>query len=462
MKFSLILIIFMAIFPVSSAQDDILLEYINTGIKNNLALKQKDFSLKKSMAALNEAEGTFYPSIDISARYTRAEGGRMIDLPVGDLMNPVYSGLNQILGTDLYPQIPNQQINFLRKKEHDTKISFVQPIFQPKIFFNYQIKSDLVEISKSEKQLYRRELIAEIKKAYYNYNKTCLALDIYNDALQLVKENLRVSKSLYENQKVTRDFVYRAEAELSEIKQKISEAENNKNLSKNYFNFILNRPLDTEIILSNNTDKEIDYDFSLKEVTEKALHEREEFKQVSKAIEIADESESLANSNILPSLVFAADYGYQGEEYKFNDKYDYWMASLVLNWNLFKGFQDKAKAEQSEYEKNNLESKYLELQKKIALQVSDAYHNYETTKQSLETAELREKSSAAAFDIVQKKYKEGMASQIEFIDARTSLTQAKLNKVITTFDLLIKKSELEKLTLTDKVENYLQQSNSEN
>ncbi len=426
-------------------QVEILDNYVRIGLLGNLSLQQKEFSLQKSLAALDEARGMFMPSIIINARYTRAEGGRKIDLPIGDLMNPVYAGLNQLIGSSVYPSIDNQQIDFLRRREHETKVSLVQPIFTPQIFFNYGIKSDITEISEFEKNLYKRDLIAMIKTAYYNYNKTLLAIKIFEQAEELLKENLRVNNSLYENQKVTKDAVYRAEAELSEIQQQKAEAEKNNELAKFYFNFILNRDLNSEILVSTQPAEE-SFTYTIEETTRSALQKREELNLIVKAIEIADKSVDLARSNYLPSLIFAADYGFQGEDYKFSEEYDYWMASLVLKWNLFNGFQDKAKAEQSQFEKAELESKLLELQRKIVLQVTETYKSYEITKKNLESAALREKSSTAAFEIVQKKYNEGMASMIEFIDARGSLTRSRLNKVLTQFDLFIKIAELEKVS----------------
>ena len=140
-KFLIILILLSAEF---FAQNRILEVYVNEGLQNNLALKQRTFSLNKSLAALNEARGMFFPSIGINARYTRAGGGRSFEIPVGDLVNPIYTGLNQIIGGQVYPtNIPNEEINFLRKKEHETKLSLIQPLFQPAIYYNYKIKSKL-------------------------------------------------------------------------------------------------------------------------------------------------------------------------------------------------------------------------------------------------------------------------------------------------------------------------------
>ena len=81
-----IIIVFFVIIMNIYAQDEILENYIRVGIENNLALKQKTFSLEQSVADLDEARGMFFPSIDITARYSRAGGGRDIIFPVGDFM----------------------------------------------------------------------------------------------------------------------------------------------------------------------------------------------------------------------------------------------------------------------------------------------------------------------------------------------------------------------------------------
>jgi hypothetical protein len=71
-------------------------DYISYGLGNNLALQQKQSGYRKSIEALKEAKGLFYPRISFEARYTISEGGRTIDFPVGDLLNPVYMTLNSL------------------------------------------------------------------------------------------------------------------------------------------------------------------------------------------------------------------------------------------------------------------------------------------------------------------------------------------------------------------------------
>jgi hypothetical protein len=42
--------------------------------------------------------------------YFMAGGGRTVDFPVGDLLNPVYTTLNQLTGGNNFPQVTNQSI----------------------------------------------------------------------------------------------------------------------------------------------------------------------------------------------------------------------------------------------------------------------------------------------------------------------------------------------------------------
>ncbi|GAB6282816.1 MAG: TolC family protein [Ignavibacterium sp.] len=441
---------------VTNAQPEILDEYIKIGLQNNLALKQKEFSLRKSMAALDEARGYFFPSVDITARYSRADGGRTIDFPIGDIVNPIHTGLNQLLNSQIYPtNIPNQEFFFLREKEHDTKLNITQTIFDAKIYNNYSLKSNLVEASKEERNVYARQLIKEIKTAYNNYLKTVEVEKLYWQTKKLLEENLRAANKLFENDKVTKDNVYRAQAELSKIEQDLLGAEKDKELAASYFNFLLNRNLDAEI----KTIEQID-DYAMLEVNEESLYKiavdsREELKQLKHYINAAENSKDMARANLYPGLYFSFDYGYQGEKYKFTDEYDYWMASLVLKWNLFNGFKDEAKAEQSEWDKKKLESQRDELIKQINLQLKSALKDFEVAEKSLTTAELRKETAEKSFEIVNKKYENGLASQIEYLDAQTTLTQASINHIITKYDYKISYAELERTSAMNELPQFI-------
>ena len=215
----IILILLPALAP---AQEDILEQYIQQGLESNLALQQKENNYYKQLFALQEARGMFYPKLGFYARYSVAEGGRTIDLPIGDMMNPVYGTLNEIttslynlgLSDQVFPteELENEEIRFLRPTEHDTKLRLVQPVFNTDIYFNAKINKNLLAIKKADVNMYKRSLVAEIKTAYFNYLKTLEYNELLIKTRELLMENIRVSKRLHDNDKVTIDAVYRSEA----------------------------------------------------------------------------------------------------------------------------------------------------------------------------------------------------------------------------------------------------------
>ena len=83
--------------PIMAQSETPLDGYLEEGIRNNLALRQRSLNLEKSLQAMQEARGMFFPELRMQARYSRAGGGRQISFPVGDLLNPVYSTLNDML-----------------------------------------------------------------------------------------------------------------------------------------------------------------------------------------------------------------------------------------------------------------------------------------------------------------------------------------------------------------------------
>lgn len=71
--------------------------YLEAGRGSNLALQAASADVERAQAVLDEARARYRPSVSLSARYSRADGGRTQPLPVGDLVNPAYRTLNELL-----------------------------------------------------------------------------------------------------------------------------------------------------------------------------------------------------------------------------------------------------------------------------------------------------------------------------------------------------------------------------
>src|SRR5688500_3344718 len=159
--------------------------YIKEGLKNNLVLKQKNIAIDKALAALKESKGLFMPSVNFSGSYQSGEGGRYFDFPVGDLINPVYQTLNQLTSTNNFPQLQNIKSNLNPNNYYDAHVRTSLPIINTDIYYNYKIQKQQIALSENEAALYRRELVKDIKTAYYNYLMAKSGVEVYESALKL-------------------------------------------------------------------------------------------------------------------------------------------------------------------------------------------------------------------------------------------------------------------------------------
>ena len=425
------------------AQNIVLDKYIQEGLQSNLSLKQKQSSYEKSIQILKEAKGMFLPNLSLNARYSLADGGRIIEFPVGDMMNSVYSTLNQLTQTNQFPQLENERIPFLRPTEQETKLRLVQPLFNPQIYYNSKIKSELTNVEKADVESYKRELVAEIKTAYYSFLKTVQVLKLTEKTTELLKENIRVNERLFNNDKITIDNVYRSKAELSKLEQNIAEAVKYNKSSKAYFNFLLNKPFESDIEISDETKLSF-IETELQNSQENAINNREELYMLKSYKKANDYNLKLNKLNKAPNLTAVVDYGFQGEEYNFTSDDDFIMASFVLSWDIFRGFQNKAKIQQATIDRQIIETQYHEAENRVKLQVLDLYYEIEAVEKAIFAAQKEKLSATKSYEIINKKYKEGQANLIQFIDARTTMTNAEYNVIITTYDYKIKYAEFEK------------------
>ncbi len=177
---------------------------------------------------------------------------------------------------------------------------------------------------------------------------------------------------------------------------------------------------------------------------ENAINNREELDMIKSYEQANDYNLKMNKFNKAPNLTAVVDYGFQGEEYKFTSDDDFVMASFVLSWDLFKGFQNRAKILQATIDKQIIETQYNEAINRVNLQVLEMYYEVESVEKAIMAAQQENLSATKSFEIINKKYKEGQASLIQFIDARTTMTNAEFNLIIATYDYQIKYAQFER------------------
>jgi outer membrane protein len=414
--------------------------YIHYGLEHNLVLEQKEISLKQAQQSLEIAKSYFLPSINVLTDYTSGQGGRSIEFPIGDLLNPVYSSLNQLTQSDQFPQLENVKTNFFPKNFYDAKVRTSLPLINTDLYINKNIQGQKILLKEYEVEAYRRQLVMEIKTAYYQHLAALSAEKIFASAIHLVNKNIEVNESLLRNGKTLPANLLRAKSEGERVRAEWNNAKNQVQNSRMYFNFLLNRNLQ-EVIETEDVPVIISED-----IDNTSVQAREELAILKTVEGINNSTIQLYKLSRLPKVNAFVDVGSQAVNWQFNDQSRYYLLGVQLSVPVFQGFRNNQQISQSklELQKSELDFKNTESQLQVLADVSrnnvlNAQQNYLASQDQLT-------SSRSYFNLIEKGYQQGINTQIEFIDARNQLTTAELQLNLRHFEMLIAQAHLERQT----------------
>jgi outer membrane protein len=427
-------------------QSAILKAYVQTGLEGNLALQQQSLEIEKAITAIEEARSNLFPKIAFSPTYTLAAGGRQISFPIGDLLNPVYNTLNQLTASNNFPQVENEEIQFLPNNFQETKVDFQLPLFNANIKYNIKLKTDLSNSERSKRRLLAYELKYQIEAAYYQYLQSLEAIKVYNNALTFLNNYLGFNKRLVANDIVLKDVIYASEYEISKIESDKITALKNSKVAAAYFNFLINRQaevpieVDTALFLSNPLLE------PLEKYQNAALLNRPEFEQLRMGKAVTSTLLEMQEKNAKrPDFYVGGNIGIQGFGYQFRGQ-GYALMQIGMNWDIFHGKEKRHKIEQTKIQERILGLKEQETVSQIELQVAQALFELEG---AMTKANLTGKGvflTQKLLDMINKKYENNDALYIEVLEAQNDHLIAELGSRLAQFDVWLKKSDLDKVS----------------
>lgn len=405
---------------INTANGQDFMPLIQKGWENDQQLKSKTFDLKSAESALLEAKNMYLPTAAFNTQYTLAAGGRSIEFPIGDIINPVYSTLNQLTGSNSFPQLENVSEQFLPNNFYDAKIRVSQPIYYPELALNKQLKEEAIVLKNLEIKAYKRWLSKEIMYAYFQLEKARNARVIYQSADTLLQEARRTTESMVRNGIALPSALNRIESQSAAIEAQQIEAGSNIRNAERYLFFLLGKDI---------TDADTVLHPALPLLTENAPALKEEILQIEKGIDLQHLALDKEKMFYLPRVGAQLDLGSQDFNFGWSP---YALLGVNVEINLYDHKKNQYRKDQAKINILSSESKLEHVKTQFDLAADIAYENLGAAIAQANTFQPRISAAKRLYQDVLKKYKEGTANYLELLDAQNQVTQSELMYAVAT------------------------------
>jgi outer membrane protein TolC len=401
-------------------------ECIKIGLENSKSLKISDSKVKSVEAKYKETEVAEYPTLKFTAGYTR----------LSDVGAPNFGPAASSIAKAFSPILDN----------YSTKITLNQPIFtgfrlsSATEIAEYNKNASILEFKKDEK-----ELILNIRTAYWNYYRALKLKENIQQNITMVEAHLNDVKNFYKNGLATDNDVMKVKVQLSNTKLLMIDAENGIQTALLFLNSLIGLPLNTKITLKDKPEFLEKHTSKLDDGISNALMNREELLSTEMRIKAANSAITLSKAGWYPQIFFFADFIYSNPNQRYiPQKKEFkssWDLGITLSFDLWNWMLPKYQTEQAEFQLEQIKQSYEILKDQINLEVTQNYLNLEKmfekiniSSETLEQAELN-------YKITKEKYKNGLVSNSELIDAETAVLQANINYTLSIVDYEIAKAK---------------------
>jgi outer membrane protein TolC len=365
-------------------------EAVKVALENNFDIQSKNYDYIESLENIKSSNSNYLPKLDAIYGYTNTDQAN--------------SGFESDTATATLKVSYNLFNGF---KDISIKDSF-----------KYLAQS-------SEYSLFatKQDIVLNTKIAYINYLDKKNALETYNSAYELFKEQFEDSKNKFEQGLIAKNDLLQVQVNMSSAKQNVVKAKGDLKIAKHKLSNILGgMNLDNEII-----EKLTEKSLEISSFDESKLDNRSELQALRMNLKSIKELEKSARGSYLPKV----DASFEHNKYfdssfnkieKGEDNQN--IAKINASWNLYNGGYDSAQTQIYKTKYLSANSILSKTQLDIKLQYENAKENFEVAIDNLETSKLALLQAKENYSIVRNRFAEGISSSTDLTDANYLLTQA--------------------------------------
>ena len=295
----------------------------------------------------------------------------------------------------------------------------------------------------------KQQVAENVTKAYYGIlvnekRQGFLALNVAR-LDTLLKETRELNKQGF----VEKIDVQRLDVQANNLRTELENVNRLQELSYSLLKFQMGFPMEEPIRLSESLEKVELATFNTNAAGDFNYANRIEYSILQTQENLAELDLKSIKAGYLPRLVLNANYGYNAGANAFSDLvtkqwFDNAAITVALQIPIFDGFSKKYKAVQSENNLQKVRQSYSLLKSSIDLQRSQASITMKNALESMKEQKANLDLANEISRVTRVKYQQGVGSNLEVLNAESSIKESQANYFTALYNALVAKVELEK------------------
>ena len=266
--------------------------------------------------------------------------------------------------------------------------------------------------------------LRESSRAYYGAVLAAESLKTAEQARRSAEADLRRAETVRAAGMSTDVDVLSIRVHLAAVTEQQIRRAADLDVSQAALNDALGLPLDTpHTLITALTAMDLP-DMTVQELEREASTSRPEARQSHLAADLARTQSDVAHGSLLPQIGFRA--ALEADRQNFVTKGGAnWLASISLRWNLFNGFADKARIEESSHWMDRAKADEQRMDSAVRLEVRRAYADLRAAGQRIEVAKAAVAESEESLRITQNRYEAGMSNVTDLLRNETVVFESR-------------------------------------
>ena len=395
-----------------------------------LAARRAEASAARARAA--EAERAYRPSVSVGGSYTLAAGGRVIALPLGDLLNDAYATLNQLTQSASFPQLENEEEPLLANNFYDARVRVEQPLYRPEIAIGRERSRVGIAAAEARTEATAADLREAVRAGYLQLLSARRGVEIYAAALTLVEESYRTTASLVRNGAALPLARERIVAERARLRAERTAAERQVANARARLNHLLGNDLDAALPGLDAVGAGGDSGAPPPEdlLRGAGAAELPELRALRAAVELATLDAELERQWRRPRVGLRVDGGSQDFDFGLQP---YALAGLSVEVALYDGGRHAARAQRIAAERDAAERRVGDASRSLALREEVARNNLAAAEAALAAYAPAVAAAERTERDARRLYRAGETGYVELLDAQSQLTRTRLERNLAEF-----------------------------